>query len=217
MRFLRAPWCPARPSEAAHWEPMADSSPDTAWRRLDSRVVYRHPFLTVREDRVALPTGREISYCVARTGESGVCAGVLPFLDEDTVLMERQWRYIAGQLTWEMPTGGVRPGEPPEEGAQRELMEEVGRRAGVLVPLTVFHSSKSVVDETAHLFAAGDLRPAREQPDDTEFIECHALPFEEVLAMVERGEIVDAMTIVAVLLAARLREAGRLGRLLAGR
>jgi ADP-ribose pyrophosphatase len=186
------------------------------WRRLSSRIVYRHPFLTVREDRVALPNGRETDYCVATTGASGVAVGVLPFLDESTVLMERQWRYIAGRLTWEMPTGGVDAGEPVEQAAQRELMEEVGYRAGVLVPLMVFTSSKSVVDETAHLYLAAGLTAARLPADETEFIEQQAMPFADVVGMVERGEILDAMTIAAVLLAARLHDQGRLCRLLAG-
>jgi ADP-ribose pyrophosphatase len=198
---------------------MAEPRPttlDTPWRQLSSRTVYRHPFLTVREDQVALPDGQEVNYCVATTGASGVCVGVLPFLDESTVVLERQWRYIVGRATWEMPTGGVNPGEDLAEAAQRELMEEVGYRAGILVPLLTFSPSKSVVDETAHLYLAAGLRPERLPADATEFIERHPVPFDDVVDMVEGGEVQDAMTIAAVLLAARLRDRGRLARLLAG-
>ncbi len=187
------------------------------WRTLSSGVVYQHPFLTVREDRVVLPEGAETTYVVARPGATGVAAGVLPFLDVNTVLMERQWRYIAGRRTWEMPTGGVNPGESPEDAAQRELMEEVGYRADVLVPLIEFNSSKSVVDETCHLYLGAGLRPQRLPADETERIDPYTLPFAEVVAMVERGEVLDAMTIIAVLLASRLQDAGRLSRLLAPR
>jgi ADP-ribose pyrophosphatase len=182
-----------------------------AWRTLATREVYRNPWLDVREDTVELPDGRQIVYGVVHTG---VCAGVLPFVDPDTVLLVRQYRYVAGRVTWEMPTGGVTPDESPEDGAQRELMEETGYRAGVLVPITTFTSSKSILDETAHLYLGGDLRPASLPADDVESFELHSVPFQETVAMVERGEIVDAMTIIAVLFAARRAAEGRLAALI---
>lgn len=94
-----------------------------------------------------LPSGRTTVYGVVSTGS---CVGVLPFLDPDTVVLVRQYRYVAGRHTWEMPTGGVAPGEPIEDAAQRELAEESGYRAGRSEPVCVYHTSKSVMDETAH-------------------------------------------------------------------
>jgi ADP-ribose pyrophosphatase len=105
-----------------------------------------------------------------------------------------------------MPTGGVRPGETLEQAAQRELAEETGHRAGRLRHLSTYHTSKSVVDETAHLFIAEGLRRAETAPDDTEFIDVRPFAFDTVLRMVLEGEIVDSMTVIAVLLAARRRE-----------
>src|SRR5262249_4871130 len=81
--------------------------------------------------------------------------------DRDRLLLVRQYRYVARRSTWEMPTGGVRAGETLEQAAQRELAEEVGHRARRLVPLSTYHTSKSVVDETAHLFLAEGLYPER--------------------------------------------------------
>jgi ADP-ribose pyrophosphatase len=177
---------------------------DVPWVTLETRPVYRNRWITVREDLVRMPDGRTTIYGVVSCAGA---VGVLPFVDPDTVLMVRQYRYVARRVTWEMPTGGVYPGESLEEAAQRELAEETGHRAGRLVPVSAFHTSKSVVDETAHLFLGYDLTPAAVAPDATEFIEVRRLPFAEVLGMVERGEIVDSMTIIAVLLAARLRGA----------
>jgi ADP-ribose pyrophosphatase len=62
-----------------------------------------------------------------------------------------------------------------------------------------------VVDEMATLFLGFDLEPADAEPDDTEHLVIAPFPFDDVLAMVLDGEIVDAMTIVAVLLADRIR------------
>lgn len=174
---------------------------DGTWRRLDGgRVIHETPFLRLREDRVLTPDGREALYGVV---ECGRCVGVLPFLDDRTVLMVRQHRYIAGRYTWEMPTGGVDAGEPVEAAAQRELAEEAGYRAGELIHVSTYHTSKSSIDETAHLFLGRSLQPASARPDDTEAIERRAFPFQEVLGMVLSGEITDSMTVIAALHAAR--------------
>jgi ADP-ribose pyrophosphatase len=104
-----------------------------------------------------------------------------------------------------MPTGGGHADESLEAAAQRELAEEAGYEAGRLTRICTFHTSKSILHEIAHLYVAEDLRPASRPADHTEFIERRAFPFAEVLRMVERGEIKDSMTIIAVLHAARLR------------
>ena len=174
------------------------------WRTRLSRTIYENPWLRLREDLVELPSGRTTIYGVVSTG---ACVGVLPFLDPDTVVLVRQYRYVAGRHTWEMPTGGVGPGEPIEAAAQRELAEESGYRAGRLEAVSVYHTSKSVMDETAHLFLAFDLADAedRPEPDETESFQVRPHRFQEVLAMVDSGEIVDSMTIIAVLQAERRR------------
>ncbi len=131
--------------------------------------------------------------------------GILPFVDPEHVLLVGQWRYVAGAFFWEMPTGGVHDGEELMAAAQRELAEEAGFEAGRLTRLCDFHSSKSVVQETAYLYLAEDLTPAYLLPDDTEFLETRIVPFGEALAMVERSEIKDAMSVVALLHAALRR------------
>jgi ADP-ribose pyrophosphatase len=174
----------------------------TPWRRTSTRPVYTNQWISVREDVVELPDGRSTLYGVVQCSE---CVGILPFLDRDTVLLVGQYRYVAGDFFWEIPTGAQHAGETPAEAAQRELAEEAGHEAGRLVELGDFHTSKSILREVAHLYLAQNLRPAARPADPTEFIERRAFPFAEVLAMVERGEIKDAMTIIAVLRAARQR------------
>jgi len=149
-----------------------------------------------------LPDGQTTIYGVVECAEA---VGVLPFVDSDTVLLVGQYRYVARGFYWEMPTGGQHQGETLEEAAQRELAEEAGYEAGRLVKLCDFHTSKSILREVAHLYLAEELRPARRPPDRTEFIERREFPFREVLQMVERGDIKDSMTVIAVLHAARLR------------
>lgn len=172
------------------------------WKQLSTRQVYTNPWISVREDIVELPDGKTTLYGVVRSGE---CAGVLPFKDPETVILVRQFRYVTGRHTWEMPTGGMHKDETVLECAQRELAEEIGFRAGRLEPLTTIHTSKSILDETAYLFAARDLSPANGRRDPTEFLEVREFPFAEVLRMTVEGEITDSMTVAAILLAALRR------------
>lgn len=105
-----------------------------------------------------------------------------------------------------MPTGGVHTGEGVEAAAQRELGEEVGYRAGRLNWISSYHTSKSVMDETAHLFIGENLSALELDGDHTEFIEVQPFPFAKVLEMVLRSEILDSMTVIAVLHAARMKK-----------
>jgi ADP-ribose pyrophosphatase len=176
--------------------------PPKPWKTLSSRPIYANKWTRLREDIAELPDGRTTIYGVVTFGQ---CVGVLPFLD-DRVLMVRQYRYVQQENhRWEMPTGGVHPGETPEIAAQRELQEEVGYSAGRLEWVSSYYTSKSICDETAHLYLGYDLVPAALPPDETEFLEIAALPFADVLGMVLRSEIRDGMTVIAVLHAARLR------------
>jgi ADP-ribose pyrophosphatase len=170
------------------------------WRTVSSRDVYTNPWIRVREDIAEMPDGRTTLYGVVQCRP---CVGVLPFLDERTVVLVGQYRYVAGDFAWEMPTGAIRSGESEEAAAQRELAEEAGYEAARLVKLCRFHSSKSVMEETAHIYRAEGLRAVARDGDDTEFIEVRPFAFEEVVRMVEASQIVDAMTVIAVLHAAR--------------
>lgn len=171
-----------------------------AWRTLSTRAVYANPWIRVREDLAQLPDGRETIYGVIETKPA---VGVLPFLDRDTVVLVGQYRYVARAFYWEMPTGAMQPGETEEAAARRELAEEAGYEASHLAKLCTFFTSKSVLDETAALYRADGLRATAVEPDPTEFIEVRSFPFAEVLRMVDTGEILDAMTIIAVLQTAR--------------
>ncbi len=176
------------------------------WQTRSTRSVYGNDWIKVREDIAILPDGRTTVYGVVDAGD---CVGVLPFTGNDTVLLVGQYRYVAQGFYCEIPTGSVHAGESLEDAAQRELAEEAGREAGELIKLCDFHTSKSIMRETAYLYLARDLRPSSRPADPTEFIERREFPFAEVVRMVERAEIKDAMSVVAILHAARLLAAGR--------
>jgi ADP-ribose pyrophosphatase len=176
--------------------------PPKAWKTLSSREVYKNPWTRVREDLAEMPNGQTTIYGVI---ECGHCVGVLPFLDDDHVVMVRQYRYVFEEnQRWEMPTGGVYPGESLEAAARRELREEVGYDAEQLQHVSTYYTSKSIVQEIGHLYLGRRLTAVKAVPDDTEFLEVAIFPFDQLLQMVLDNEIRDSMTVIAVLLAARL-------------
>lgn len=177
--------------------------PPKRWKTISSRLVYQNPWTRVREDIAEMPDGRQTIYSVIECGDA---VGVLPFLDENRVVLVRQFRYVFDETDrWEMPTGGAKPGESLEEAARRELREEVGYDASDLEHVNTYFTSKSIVQEIAHLYIGHGLTQVKALPDETEFLEVGVFPFGEVLQMVLDGVIRDSMTVIAVLLAARQR------------
>ena len=182
--------------------------PPLPWKTLSTREIYKNQWMCLREDIAEMPNGRTTLYGVC---EFGQCVAVLPFIDRNNVVMIRQYRYTHQENhRWEMPSGGIHAGETPEQAAQRELQEEVGYRAGKLTWVSTYYTTKSVTDEIGHLYLGQDLVAESLPPDETEFFERAIMPFDEVLRLANESEIRDSMTVIAVLHAARLRDAGKL-------
>ena len=130
--------------------------------------------------------------------------------------MVRQYRSPAGRVLLEIPAGTLDIDaasgaiEDPDLAAPRELEEETGYRAGSLRLLTSFWTAPGFATEHMHLYLATDLAPAddaRLGPDEDERLELERVPWTEALALVHRGEIVDAKSIVGLLWLDRLRRA----------
>jgi ADP-ribose pyrophosphatase len=171
------------------------------WTTLSTRHIYENPWMSLREDVAQLPDGRTTIYGVVTFGD---CVGVVPFVDQGSVLLVRQYRYVQEEdHRWEIPTGGVHQGETLVQAAQRELAEEAGYHAGKLELVSSYYTSKSVCEETAHIYIGSELSPAQAPADETEFLQRRVFPFDRALQMVLEGEIKDSMSVVGLLLAAR--------------
>jgi ADP-ribose pyrophosphatase len=166
---------------------------------VSTRVVHRGRSITVQVEEAVLPTGARVSLDVVRHPGA---AAVVPFEDADTVLLIRQFRHAAGGFIWEIPAGKL-DGDAPEVCAHKELIEEAGRRAGRLVRLSSIFTTPGFSDEVIHLFAAFDLTEAPQALEHDEVIEVVPTPLVRALEMVFRGELRDAKSALALLLAAR--------------
>jgi len=153
-------------------------------------------------DDVVLPNGHRTTLQILR--HPGASA-VVPFVDANTVILLRQYRYAPDAWLWEVPAGKLDPGESPEACIARELEEETGWRAGRIERAGKILTTPGFTDELIHLFCAYDLRPGKLARGPSELIEVHEVALAEAVEMVTRGEIIDGKTIAALWHAWRLR------------
>jgi ADP-ribose pyrophosphatase len=176
---------------------------DLTEHKLSSQTVYRGVFLDVVADQVRLPDGATAQREYIRHPGAVM---ILPFLDRDTVLLVRQYRYPLGRHFEEIPAGKANPGEEPLLTAQRELREECGYQAKEWRRMTTLHPCIGYSDEAMELFLARDLVHVGAQLDDGEFLEVMPVDLAEALRRVKDGRITDAKTAFALLWADRFRD-----------
>ncbi len=170
--------------------------PENPWQTHETHTIYDNPWIKVTESQVTNPSGGPGIYGVVHYKH--VATGVIPIDDEGHTWLVGQYRYPTNTYEWEIPEGGASPGEPPLEGVKRELAEEAGLRAEKWELILKMHLSNCVSNEVAYLYVARDLSPAERNPDETEKLAVKRLPLEEVFAMLDRGEITDAMSVAAL-------------------
>jgi ADP-ribose pyrophosphatase len=181
------------------------ADPETnPWRRESRRLVYENAWLQVHHDEVVRPDGQPGIYGVIHLRSQAV--GVVAIDRLDRVVLVGQYRYTMDRYSWEIPEGGVPFDEDPLDGARRELREETGVVAATWREISRFELSNSVTDEVGVLYLATDLTDGRAEPDGTEDLRIRRVPFAEALAMIDRGEIRDAMSQLALERVARIRD-----------
>lgn len=129
-------------------------------------------------------------------------AVIIPIFDDGTIALVRQYRHPAVRYLLEAPAGTLNRGEAPEEGAARELEEELGFVAARLDKLTEFFVSPGFCEEKMWVYLATEMTKTQQQLEDDEIVEVVRIPFSEALNMITTGEIDDAKTIIGVMLAA---------------
>jgi ADP-ribose pyrophosphatase len=131
-------------------------------------------------------------------------AVILPFIDKDTILLEKHYRPVIDKYLLELPGGKAEPGEKLEVTAERELEEETGYVAGKMEFLFKMYKSPGVITEVAYFFKATELKKTEQHLEDTEDIDLKPFKMDELLKMIKRNEIDDAEVIAGVLFCANL-------------
>lgn len=165
---------------------------------IDSKKVFAGRVFDVTVDTVREGEQTYIREVVHHHGS----AVILPAFEDGTIALVKQYRHPAVKYLLELPAGTLNDRERPEEGAARELEEELGMRAGKLEKLSEFFVSPGFCEEKMWLYLATDLTQSEQRLEDDEFIEIVRLPINRALQMITDGEIEDAKTIIGLLLAA---------------
>jgi ADP-ribose pyrophosphatase len=179
--------------------------PASPWRRHTRRIAYDNAWIQVLHDEVTRPDGQPGVYGVVHFRNRAV--GVVAIDDQDRVALVGQQRYTLDRYSWEIPEGGVPFDEDPLEGARRELREETGLDASDWREIGRIELSNSVTDEIGLFYLASGLTQGEAAPEATEDLRLRWVPFAEVIAMIDRDELPDALTQLALERVARLRAA----------
>jgi ADP-ribose pyrophosphatase len=168
---------------------------------LGSVKVFDGVLLHVRKDTVRLPNGREST---REYIEHPGAVAMLAFVDERTILLERQFRYPLRRHFIELPAGKIDPGEEPLRTAQRELREECGYEAARWRHLGTLHPAIGFADEHIELFEARELAHVGHGLDDDEFLEVMAVDVFEAIDWVRTGRITEPKAIFGLMWAEKL-------------
>ncbi len=169
--------------------------PSHEWSVLDSEVT-SNSWITIVRDRLRRPDGSEMDYHYITSAGS---SSVLAFTEGEQVVLTRQYRHPLRQVLYDLPAGGIRVGECPQEAALRELAEETGYVPREIEPLGRYNPLPGSIAHTCHVFMARKLQPGSRNLDENEVIEVVLKPWQEVVDMVLTGDAVDGSLVYAVL------------------
>jgi 8-oxo-dGTP pyrophosphatase MutT (NUDIX family) len=174
------------------------------WKTLSGEVKYENQWVKLTEYQVINPAGGNGIYGKIHFKNKGI--GVIPVDEEGNTWLVGQYRYTLDEFHWEIPEGGGTPNEFPLLAAQRELKEETGITAKKWTALLRMNPSNSVTDEECIVYLAEDLEFGEALLEDTEAdLKVKKLPLTEAIDMVMRGHIRDSMSMIGLLMLARMR------------
>ncbi len=165
---------------------------------LKSEYPYRGKIVSLRLDQVEMDDDGRKRVVMREVVEHRGAVAIVALDARQRVLMVRQFRVGPQAETLEIPAGTLEAGEDPAACATRELEEETGFRAAKWKHLTTFFSSPGFCTEQMYLYFARQFTATHAHPDDDEAIRAEWIPFTRVLKQIERGEIIDGKTILAL-------------------
>jgi len=165
---------------------------------LRTETLLKGRAFAIRRDWMKTPDGRETKFDIIEHGGTVV---IVPIDADGNLLFVRQYRHAAGQDLLELPAGTLDENEDPTVCAAREIREETGFAAGRLEKIGDFYLAPGYSTEFMVVFLATDLKHDPLEADADEFLSMEKIPVKQAFEMAERGEMPDAKSLAALLLA----------------
>jgi len=165
--------------------------------KLGSESIYKGRVFDIRIDEIR---DGDITYSREIVVHKGSVV-VIPYFEDATVALVRQYRHAAGKSLLEICAGTLNEAEDPEEGAIRELEEEIGVRAGKIEKLTEFYVSPGFLTEKMYVYLATELAETEQRLEEDEVLTVERHSFPILYQMIRNGEIEDAKSIAGIILA----------------
>lgn len=166
-------------------------------KTIESNLVFEGKVIKARSEKVLLSDGKTaMRDVIEHPGGVGIAA----ITDNNELLMVRQFRSGPKKVLLEIPAGKLEYGEDPKECAIRELEEETGFVATEIFKVAQAYASPGFLNELLHIYVAKGLKPTKTNPDEDEFLEIEKIPISELKNMVDRFEICDAKSVIAILM-----------------
>lgn len=168
-------------------------------RPINSKTVFHGHLIDVEVQQVVTPAGNVTQREIVHHAPA---IAILALTTDNKMILEKQWRSPIAKTTLEIPAGKLdqRDAANADHAAKRELNEETRYAAGMLKKISSFYTSVGCMDEYMTLYLATDLQPVEtELPQDRdENLALKTVTLQQALAMIDRGEIEDAKTIMAI-------------------
>ena len=165
---------------------------------IKSETILQGRAFKIRRDYLKTPHGQETRLEIIEHGGSVV---IVPIDNEGNIHFVRQYRHATGQNMLELPAGTRDNYEPYESCAAREIREETGMEAGKLEKVGEFYLAPGYSTEFMAVFLATDLKHNPLDADEDEFLAVEKIPLRKAMEMLEGGEVKDAKSLAAFLLA----------------
>lgn len=161
------------------------------FKELEKKELFKNSHITVYSKKLQLPNEKIVDWTFTSKKDA---VGVVAVLENDNILLVKQYRPAIEKDILEIPAGLLEENESPMEAARRELEEETGYQAVKLEKICEYYSSPGVSESKFYLYYTEEVIRGAQNLDEDEFLEIEEIP----LKSINISTLLDAKSILAI-------------------